>query len=285
MAEPLQADRRPSDAGSKPTVVARRRGWPTLVPRFGAVVATVVALALLAGIYVNTRPTVDALSTGSPADTVAQLTAGVQVTTYVDLLGYPLIKKSIRESRYVEWIWKRPQFAVQALVDDLGQVAMYTLTSIAPDFHPSIPLTAGPDGKLLRLGIATFSQIGEIVGSEGVYPANAKYHYSELFGGGGATHERLLIVTNSWDGAGVPAPPGSADELSQALSLCGIRPFGFSSCESAEPGARAALAKLRSGMRISGFTITAPEFDLTVVDVNRSPWILDSACDVPGACR
>jgi hypothetical protein len=57
-----------------------------------------------------------------------------------------------------------------------------------------------------------------------------------------------------------------------------LRRIGF---RTFEREVEAGLAKLRSNLRISGFT-TAPEFDPRTVEVNRSPWILDSACDVPG---
>jgi hypothetical protein len=261
--------------------------WRATVRDTSIIAAAVTALALLAGIYINTSPTADgkASTKKSPVDMVTRLTAGVQVGTYIDLLGNPLIKRPIQQTKFIEWIWRQPEFVLQALVDDLGQVSMYTLTSTKSDFHPVIPMVRGPHQEELRLGIATFSQVDGTDGSEAVYPANAKYHYSELISGGGATHGRSLVVTNSWDGTAVPTPSvGAVDELNQAIDLCGLSAFGFTACKTTEPTAQATLAKLREDLHISGFTLTAPDFDPKTVEVNRSPWIMDSACDVPEAC-
>lgn len=219
---------------------------------------------------------------------MSRLSAGVQVSAYTDLLGAPIVKRPLPHNPLVEWIWQRPEFVVQAAVNNLGQVEMYTVTSLASTFHPPVPLVEGSSGDRLRLGVSKFDQIpiDMIEGSEGVYPASAKYHYSELLGGGGASHGRYLILTNSWDGTGAPEPaPGAIEMLSQAVSDCGLDAFGFKGCKATNSGAVSKLAGVRAGLHISGFTLTAGDFDPRMIEVNRSPWLLDSACDVPHGCK
>jgi hypothetical protein len=98
-------------------------------------------------IYFATRPrTADTES--NPEAVVGKLVAGVQVTEYSALLGNPLMKQRAPEQEFVEWLWRRPTFVVQALVDDLGQVQMYTLT--ATDLTNSWDASSGTVARCVR---------------------------------------------------------------------------------------------------------------------------------------
>ncbi|GAA5152962.1 hypothetical protein GCM10023321_22460 [Pseudonocardia eucalypti] len=210
---------------------------------------------------------------------VRGLEAGVQVSTYVDRLGGPLAKRPVPGGEFVEWVWRRPEFVVQAVVDHAGQVDIYTVTSTDPTFDAPIPYTDG-----LRLGRSNFADLrfDLVSGVYTGYPASAKYEYSEEVGPAGATHGRTLILTKSWDGTGTPRPADDAIDLLARNDLSCGRPDDTAGrpCEAVPERDR-----LRAGLRISGFTLTARDFDPSPVPVNRSPWLQDSACDIPGECR
>jgi hypothetical protein len=221
---------------------------------------------------------------------VSSLAAGVQVSTYSNLLGDPYIRREVTDSTSVEWIWIQQTFAVQAIVNKMNNVDMYTVTVTDSSFHPALPYDIGVGETEVRLGKSTFADVDAAgyVGTDFIYPANAKYHYSELYGCDGTFHYRCLVLTQSWDGTG--ARPIDADPEDGLIS-----DLEGASCSEAEDGefgycrdvrdSSSKLAKARERMIITGFTMTAEDFDINSISVNFSPWILSSRCDIPTGCR
>jgi hypothetical protein len=247
----------------------------------------VIAL-LVVGAIMHPQDTVrsqspDAIIDG-PGEMVEKLDTGIQVSRYSAILGNPLIRRQI-SPQFVQWVWQAPTFEIQVLVDDLNQVQMYSLTSTDRNFNPEIPFLTDANGQPLRLGIATFSQNTlPFESAEAVYPAKAKYGFSEMISGRATAHERTLILVSGGDGT--PAPwsgDGVIDELNRVI---GTRGFAMSgTCQADNATKQGVPAQLRGKLRITGFTLTAPGFDPTSVDVNLSPWILDPGWDVPLTCR
>lgn len=279
----------PSTVELTPPPAGRIPPWMRVGAEVARCAAALAAVLLLTGIYLNTRSSGPGpRQAESSVATVAKLRAGIQVANYDDLLGHPYSKRPVTGTKFVEWIWQRPDFVVQALTDDIGQVDMYTVTAASPDFHPQIPLISTAADPL-NLGTARFPDIGRDADAmEGIYPANGKYTYSELFQADGSTHSRALILTSSWDGRSASQfSSGNLDivgDLNDVVGRCALGTDHFSACASRDPAATAAVARPRGAMRIGGFTVTAADFDPTTLDVPHSPEILDSACNIPGNC-
>lgn len=241
-------------------------------------------------------------ATGEDAEArIYDLATGVLVDRFEVILGPPLAVRDVATG-YSETLWVTDDYSTQAVWNDKRNVVLYTVTTNSPEFNPELPYKLGANDSSLYLGRSTFADIRvEPNGFLAVYPANAKFTWSESYGAGYALDYRKLIVTHSWDGVGVePADSDSRtfDLWREVVNACDfdapahtsagvISQGGFGSCASSDTEAVATLGELRKRLVISGFTLTAPDFDLDILGgfYLYSPFYFDSRCDIPNGCR
>jgi hypothetical protein len=229
----------------------------------------------------------------SPLQEVAALATGVQLWKFVELLGEPDRRREVLDSEFKssihnESIWERPSYVLQAVTDAQDTIVLYTVTTMDRNFHPELPLPIGKNGSSLRLGLSKFSDIEpSFIGLDAYYPANAKYSYSEAYGGGFAFQYRTFLFTQSWDATGIASFDSSLGEDSafDDFNLVSGTCSGFEPCHTLPSNEATALQRLRASLVISGFTITEPDFDIESIIFTANPDILNSRCELPVGCN
>jgi hypothetical protein len=229
----------------------------------------------------------------SPLEEVAALSTGVQLRKFVELLGEPDRKRDVLDSQFKpsshnESIWQRPSYVLQAVTDSKDTVVLYTVTTMDKNFHPEIPFRLGKDSGPLRLGLSKFADVDQtFIGIDAIYPANARYFYSEAYGGGGAFQHRTMLLTQSWDATGIAPFDSSSGQFSvfDDFQLVSLACSEFKPCHTLPAREAEALKRLRAALVISGFTITEPNFDLRSIAVVPNPDILNSRCELPVGCN
>ncbi len=229
----------------------------------------------------------------SPLEEVAALSTGVQLRKFVELLGEPDRKREVLNSEFEpsdhnEAIWERPSYVLQAVTNAQDTVVLYTVTTMDADFHPEIPFRIGKNRSPIRLGLNKFADIeASFTWLDAVYPANARYYYSEGYGGGAALQHRTMVLTQSWDATGIEPFDSSSGERSvfDDFNLVSRTCEKFQPCHTLPPREAAALQRLRAALVVSGFTITEPNFDLRSILVMHNPGIHNSRCELPVGCN
>lgn len=229
----------------------------------------------------------------SPLEEVAALSTGVQLRKFVDLLGQPDRKREVlnpdaKPTTDNESIWQRPAYVLQAITNADQTVELYTVTTMDKNFHPEIPFKMGKSSTSIRLGLSKFADIEpSFLGLDGIYPANAKYIYSEAYGKGAAFQSRTIFLTQSWDATGIApfdsssGPQSLFDDFGIATNAC----RSYDPCGPLPQREATALQRLRASLVISGFTITEPDFDTKSIIILPNPDILSSRCELPVGCN
>jgi hypothetical protein len=182
------------------------------------------------------------------AATASQLSDGVQLSRFKELLGQPLSEKRLPiGGEYVQTTWVSTDLAVDAYSDIQEQVVAYKLTALSPEFDPLVEQVRGG----VRLRSSSFADIqDEPEGVAGLYPPNGQWSYMELHGGGFATDYKQAVLAAS---SAANAKDSAATEL---LDLDDCMPF---SVFEQRPGCNPSrVAKLRGGLHITSVTIGEP---------------------------
>jgi hypothetical protein len=182
------------------------KGWAGAHKKLVAVIATATAIVgLTTGVLALSDrffPDDDEPAPGPTAAegklipaTAAELSDGLQLTRFEQLLGAPTTRKRLRNDEWLVSTWDSPDIAVSAFSNRDSQVVAYTLTSLGPDYTPLVDHVRGG----VRLRDSVFADLPDKPTQvAGVFPPNGRFFYSELYVGGGATGGKSVVLSASF---------------------------------------------------------------------------------------